>query len=112
MQYSAQRKKLLHGLGAAVRARRNERGLTMKTLAEKAHVSVRFLVQVEGGEGNVSVARLEDIAEALDTTGAELLTEAAREEAPAGIVALVGLRGAGKSSIGQVTSDRRRYPFQ
>src|SRR6185369_15463899 len=112
MQYNARsrrRLQLLHGLGAAVRARRNERGLTMKTLAAKAHVSVRFLVQVEGGEGNVSVARLEDIAEALDTSGAELLSTASREtQAPEPVIALVGLRGAGKSTVGAALAKKLR----
>jgi XRE family aerobic/anaerobic benzoate catabolism transcriptional regulator len=111
MQYSAQRQKLLHGLGAAVRTRRSDRRMTMKALAAKAKVSVRFLVQLEAGEGNISVARLEDIAEALDTTGADLLAEASRAPAPAGIVALVGLRGAGKSSIGTRLAKRLRVPF-
>ena len=67
---------LLRTLGAAVRARRNELGLTMRALAKKAAVSERFLVQLENGEGNISVARLEDVAEALATTGAQLLATA------------------------------------
>jgi XRE family aerobic/anaerobic benzoate catabolism transcriptional regulator len=97
MQYSA-REKLLQGLGAAVRARRTERGLTMKALAKNAAVSERFLAQLEAGEGNISVVRLEDVAEALGSSAAELLAQAKRPEA---VIALVGLRGAGKSSIGK-----------
>lgn len=100
MQYSA-REKMLHGLGAAVRARRTERGLTMKVLAKNAAVSERFLAQLEAGEGNISVVRLEDVAEALGTSAAELLAQATPARRPAPIVALVGLRGAGKSSIGK-----------
>ena len=102
MQYSAQQKreKLLHGLGAAVRARRTERGLTMKVLAKNAAVSERFLAQLEAGEGNISVVRLEDVAEALGTSAAELLGQATPAKRPASVIALVGLRGAGKSSIG------------
>jgi XRE family transcriptional regulator, aerobic/anaerobic benzoate catabolism transcriptional regulator len=73
---SAPRERLLHDLGAAVRARRGELGLTMRVLAKKAGVSERFLVQLEAGEGNISVARLEDVAEGLGTTGAELLASA------------------------------------
>lgn len=106
------REKLLRDLGAAVRGRRTELGLTMRALAEKASVSERFLVQLEAGEGNISVARLEDVAEGLDTTGAELLASAARS-APraAGVVALVGLRGAGKSSIGAAVASELGVPF-
>jgi XRE family aerobic/anaerobic benzoate catabolism transcriptional regulator len=82
MQYSA-REKLLHGLGAAVRARRTERGLTMKVLAKNAAVSERFLAQLEAGEGNISVVRLEDVAEALGTSAAELLGQATPAKRPA-----------------------------
>lgn len=95
------RSDLLAGLGSAVRSLRGERGLTLRALAEGAGVSERFLVQLEAGAGNISVARLEDVAEALGTTGAELLTQASRpDDAQRSTIALVGLRGAGKSSIG------------
>ena len=112
---SAPRERLLHDLGAAVRARRTELGLTMRVLAKKAGVSERFLVQLEAGEGNISVARLEDVAEGLRSTGAELLATAARgakqaREAPV-VVALVGLRGAGKSSIGAAAAALLGIPF-
>jgi XRE family transcriptional regulator, aerobic/anaerobic benzoate catabolism transcriptional regulator len=111
---SAPRERLLRELGAAVRARRAEVGLTMRVLAKKAGVSERFLVQLEAGEGNISVARLEDVAEGLGTTGAELLASASRPApAPSSsqIIALVGLRGAGKSTIGLATAERLGVPF-
>jgi XRE family aerobic/anaerobic benzoate catabolism transcriptional regulator len=122
MNYSAptragtkeRREGLLRTLGAAVRARRTELGLTMRALAKKAGVSERFLVQLENGEGNISVARLEDVAEGLATTGAELLataSAASRSPATPGVVALVGLRGAGKSSIGAAVAERLSVPF-
>jgi XRE family aerobic/anaerobic benzoate catabolism transcriptional regulator len=103
---------LLEGLGVAVRALRSERGLTLKALATRAGVSERFLVQLEQGEGNISVARLEDVAEALGTTGASLLAQAGstkRDGATA--IALVGLRGAGKSSIGAAVAKKLGVPF-
>jgi len=109
---SAPREKLLRALGAAVRARRTELGLTMRELAKLASVSERFLVQLEAGEGNISVARLEDVAEGLRTTGADLLASASRGAAAAtGVVALVGLRGAGKSSIGASVAETLGVPF-
>ena len=104
----------LASLGAAVRARRNERGFTLKTLAASAHVSPRFLLQLEGGDGNVSVARLLDIAEALGTTPANLLLEAeSRAPRPRarGVVALLGLRGAGKSTLGALAAKDLGVPF-
>jgi XRE family aerobic/anaerobic benzoate catabolism transcriptional regulator len=121
LQYSAssskasdRRAQLLEGLGAAVRSLRNERGLTLRALAKLAGVSERFLVQLEAGEGNISVARLEDVAEALGSTGAELLARASAPSAKAAhaaILALVGLRGAGKSSIGAAVAKRLDIPF-
>ena len=111
---SPAREKLLVELGATVRARRAELGMTMRVLAQTAGVSERFLVQLEAGEGNISVARLEDVAEGLRTTGADLLASASRAapstSAP-GALAIVGLRGAGKSSIGAAVAERMRVPF-
>jgi XRE family aerobic/anaerobic benzoate catabolism transcriptional regulator len=111
---AAPRQKLLRELGAAVRARRTELGLTMRVLAKTASVSERFLVQLEAGEGNISVARLEDVAEGLRTTGADLLASASRgtpTEPASSVIALVGLRGAGKSSIGASLAERLAVPF-
>lgn len=107
------RERLLEGLGAAVRARRSGEGFTLKELAARAGVSERFLVQLEHGTGNISVARLEDVAEALGTTGAALLSdaEAAGARPRRGVVALVGLRGAGKSAVGAALAKRLRVPF-
>jgi len=112
-QYTAveRRKPLLAGLGASVRALRNERAFTLKALATVAGVSERFLVQLEQGEGNISVARLEDVAEALGTTGAALLMQAGKRESHTGAIALVGLRGAGKSSIGAAVAKKLGVPF-
>ena len=120
MNYTAhtdvRRGALLSGLGAAVRARRTKRDLTIRALAERARVSARFLVQLEGGLGNISVARLADVADALQTSAAELLREA--EERPAALpdgapslVALLGLRGAGKSALGARVARRLKVPF-
>lgn len=109
---AAPRERLLRELGAAVRARRGELGLTMRALAKKAGVSERFLAQLEAGEGNISVARLEDVGEALGSSAAELLARASRPVASAPpIVALVGLRGAGKSSVGAAVAARLGVPF-
>jgi len=105
------RSSLLRALGAAVRMKRTERGLTLRALAEKALVSERFLVQLEMGEGNISVARLQDVAEALDTTAALLLAAKGVTAATRPIVALLGLRGAGKTSIGQAAAKKLGVPF-
>src|SRR5262245_30136894 len=66
---------ILERLAGRVRARRKELSLTLRELSASADVSERFLVLLEGGRANVSVTRLEDIARALGTTAAELLSD-------------------------------------
>ncbi len=90
---------LLAALGARIRSHREARGWTRGYLAQRAGISLRFLADVEHGVGNLSVQRLSEICQAL---GVSLGTMTAwLGEAPgAGKIALVGLRGAGKSTIG------------
>jgi XRE family aerobic/anaerobic benzoate catabolism transcriptional regulator len=101
---------LLRSLGRRARRMRLEHGWTLREVAERSGVSSRFLVQVEAGRGNISVRRLADVARALNTTPAALLTEA--DDRPrATIVALLGLRGAGKTTIGRRLARRLRVRF-
>jgi XRE family aerobic/anaerobic benzoate catabolism transcriptional regulator len=100
---------LLRSLGQRARARRLERGWTLKEVAARSGVSTRFLVQLEAGRGNISVRRLADVARALESTPAELLT--APPEQSELIVALLGLRGAGKTTIGRRLARRLRASF-
>jgi XRE family aerobic/anaerobic benzoate catabolism transcriptional regulator len=102
--------RLLADLGLRTRSLRSERGWTLGELARRSGVSQRFLVQVEGGRGNISVRRLAALAEALGTTPAALLGPAG-SEARLPVVALLGLRGAGKSTIGRRLARRLRVPF-
>jgi XRE family aerobic/anaerobic benzoate catabolism transcriptional regulator len=100
---------LLKSLGRRTRAERLSHGWTLRDIAERSGVSARFLVQLEAGRGNISVRRLADVARALDTTAAALLTN---DAAPArAVIALLGLRGAGKTTIGRRLARRRRVPF-
>jgi XRE family aerobic/anaerobic benzoate catabolism transcriptional regulator len=98
----------LASLGRRARAQRLARGWTLRDVAERSGVSARFLVQLEAGRGNISVRRLSDVARALDTTAASLLTP---EPAARPVIALLGLRGAGKTTIGRRLARRRRVPF-
>jgi XRE family aerobic/anaerobic benzoate catabolism transcriptional regulator len=100
---------LLRSLGQRARARRLERGWTLREVAEKSGVSPRFLVQVEAGRGNISVRRLADVARALDVTPAELIALPVERSEPT--VALLGLRGAGKTTVGRRLARRLRVPF-
>jgi XRE family aerobic/anaerobic benzoate catabolism transcriptional regulator len=105
-------------LGDRVRERRQAVGLTVKELAQRSGVSERFLVGLENAYANVSVVRLADVAAALGTTPAELLGAAspAHSHAPEtpharALVTLVGLRGAGKSTIGARAAAELSIPF-
>jgi XRE family aerobic/anaerobic benzoate catabolism transcriptional regulator len=101
---------LLDRLGGRIRELRGRRGLTLQQLATRSHLSPRFLLQVEKGRGNISVRKLEGLARALGTTPAVLLSEAESPAVPASL-ALLGLRGAGKTTIGRRVARRLGWPF-
>ena len=100
---------LLRSLGQRARARRLERGWTLRDIAERSGVSPRFLVQLEAGRGNISVRRLADVARALEVTPASLIALPTENAEP--VVALLGLRGAGKTTVGRRLARRLRVPF-
>ncbi len=120
--------------------------MTRKLLARDSGVSERYLAQLEGGQGNISILRLRDIARALDMRlealllegpeppvdlvhmteflrrlpGAELLQArkllvqhfgGVDESARHNRVALIGLRGAGKSTLGAKLAAKLDVPF-
>jgi XRE family aerobic/anaerobic benzoate catabolism transcriptional regulator len=102
---------LLTTVGARVRALRERQGLARRQLSERSGVSERFLAQLEVGRGNISLLRFAEVAEALGTTPAELLAGASTPQNGSGIVALLGVRGAGKSTIGKHLAERHMVPF-
>jgi XRE family transcriptional regulator, aerobic/anaerobic benzoate catabolism transcriptional regulator len=102
---------LLGGLARRARELRAEHGLTLKELARRSGLSPRFLVQVESGHGNISVRKLAGLAAALGTTAAGLLAGLGDRGARLPLVALLGLRGAGKSTVGRRLARRLRVPF-
>jgi XRE family aerobic/anaerobic benzoate catabolism transcriptional regulator len=57
------------------------------------------------------VARLQDVAEALGTTASELLSMRTPEGALRRVISLLGLRGAGKSTLGPEIARRLGVPF-
>ncbi len=136
----------LTALGERVRALRARRGLTRKTLAAAAEVSERHLANLEYGTGNASILILQQVANSLQCSLAELVGDlttanpewlmireqlAHADEATlrririaigdvlgdtAGQnrsqrIALIGLRGAGKSTLGQRLADDLGFPF-
>lgn len=84
--------------------------MTLRSLAGRSGLSLRFLMDVEAGRGNISVRRLAELASALHTTAADLVT-ASDAALASHVVALVGLRGSGKTTIGKRLARRRRVPF-
>jgi len=96
-------------LGERVRAWRNARGMTRKQLAEASGVSERYLAQLEAGRGNISVLLLRRVARAMRVPVGELVRE---DTAPrTARVALLGLRGAGKSTLGAKLAQALGVPF-
>src|SRR5688572_4214798 len=95
-------------LGDRVRAWRTEHGMTRKALSAACGVSERYLAQLEAGEGNISVLLLRKVARAMGVPVETLVRE---EEAPQKSIALLGLRGAGKSTLGARLAEFLKLPF-
>lgn len=100
---------ILRQLGLTVREARRGRGWSRRELAEQAGVSERFLADIETGSGNPSVLKLSELARALGTTTAALLERPVAAEPRC--LALLGLRGAGKSSVGKLLAERLGWDF-
>jgi len=135
-------KQFLKLVGERVRLTRARKGLSRKALSERSGVSQRYLAQLEAGGGNISIALLRRIGEALDhriewfvaeddpwssdiATITQLYRRATQDQRKkileilnpeskarrAGRVALIGLRGAGKSTLGQMAAAKLSIPF-
>jgi XRE family aerobic/anaerobic benzoate catabolism transcriptional regulator len=138
---------LLVALGERVRNLRARRGLTRKAVALSAQVSERHLANLEYGIGNASILVLQQVAQALQCSLAELLGDVTttstewllirellenRSEAElrrarlalgelfgtggdvaarSNRIALIGLRGAGKTTLGEMLAQDLNYPF-
>jgi XRE family aerobic/anaerobic benzoate catabolism transcriptional regulator len=127
-------------IGSRVRRRRGELGLTVRSLSELSGLSARFLADVETGKANISIVRLADLAGALqlsitslirpmaggtrqaiddllaDCTESDLVRVLGGIELALGrrtpkIVALTGIRGAGKSAVGLQLAGALDVPF-
>src|SRR5712671_6626913 len=100
----------LSRLGERVRAWRTDHGMTRKTLSEGSGVSERYLAQLESGQGNISVLLLRKVARAMGVPVEQLVREDGRSPR-AGRIALIGLRGAGKSTLGKKLAENQGVPF-
>jgi XRE family aerobic/anaerobic benzoate catabolism transcriptional regulator len=104
---------LLKRLGGVIRRWREDRSLSVSDLAARADLSSRFVTEIQAGRGNVSILRLAALAAALGTTASQLIAAAEAEEEAAAprLVALLGVRGAGKSTIGAKLAARLGVEF-
>jgi XRE family aerobic/anaerobic benzoate catabolism transcriptional regulator len=133
----------LEGLGQRVRTMRALRGMSRKVLARVSGISERYIAQLEGGKGNVSIVLLRRVANAMGAPledlipGGELqpdwpvIRDLLRKATPNQIaqakellsggsaplrrafsgIALIGLRGAGKSTLGKMLAGRIGWSF-
>jgi XRE family aerobic/anaerobic benzoate catabolism transcriptional regulator len=109
----------LHALGQRMRLLRARRGMTRRILAAQSGVSERYISAVESGTGNGSILLLRALAQALNVGLRALLEDEAEAIAPVGArtpdhrdrIALIGLRGAGKSTLGSLLAQRLGVPF-
>ncbi|HEY3075506.1 MAG TPA: helix-turn-helix transcriptional regulator [Burkholderiales bacterium] len=98
----------LSRLGERVRAWRTEHAMTRKQLSVASGVSERYLAQLEAGQGNMSVLLLRKVARAMGVSVERLVREDDTQQRP---VALLGLRGAGKSTLGAKLAQSLNVPF-
>lgn len=68
-------------LGAAVKARREELGLTQEAVALRAELHQRWVSNVENGKRNPSYASLRRLAAGLDLSASDLIARAEQIEA-------------------------------
>jgi XRE family aerobic/anaerobic benzoate catabolism transcriptional regulator len=131
----------LGGIAAHIRSHRARRGMSRRMLAESSGVSERYLAELEGGKGNISILRLRRIAAAISIPVEDLVSDASLENADYDyllhhirradadelrrlsrelakrsqrsphLIALIGLRGAGKSTIGAALARHFSLPF-
>jgi XRE family transcriptional regulator, aerobic/anaerobic benzoate catabolism transcriptional regulator len=135
----------LEQLGQRVRTMRALRGMSRKVLAKVSGISERYIAQLEGGKGNVSIvllrrvsnamgAHLEDLIPSADPAPDwQVIRDLLRKASPSQIaqakdilagggasthrrtsfagIALIGLRGAGKSTLGKILAKKIGWNF-
>ena len=105
--------RLTRQIGERLRRARQDRKLTRRELSEKSGVSQRYLAQVEAGQGNISIALLCKLGVALGLPVVWFLEDQHQgvDTAAASRIALIGLRGAGKSTLGAALGEKLGIPF-
>jgi XRE family aerobic/anaerobic benzoate catabolism transcriptional regulator len=127
----------LEQFGKRVTEARHQRKLSREQLATKSGLSARFLADVESGKGNLSILKLAALSKALEMTPSLLIPSGNSNDSifsmisecdPGQLkelelwlkkrlnrrnqmVALIGLRGAGKTTIGKQLARRLKIRF-
>lgn len=73
--YKFKTKERFTHMGAAIRRYRNRKGMMRYQLAEKSHVSVRYLQNIEHGRANPTLGILYQISVGLEMNLFEILSE-------------------------------------
>ncbi len=92
-------KAFLYQLADRMKAERKLKKLSRRQLAEDSGVSERYLAEFENGRGNLSLVRFGKVCAALQTSMSKMLE--GLSVVPPFAVALLGVRGAGKSTVGK-----------
>ncbi len=107
-------RRFLAMVGNRVFEKRNNAGMSRRVLSEKSGVSPRYLAQLESGQGNISIGLLNRVSLAFGCDVAELVSDRGGREFTSdrkNRIALVGLRGAGKSTLGRLAAERLGLNF-
>src|SRR5262249_58529245 len=74
-------------------------------------LSARFLPGLGAGRATLSVVSLAAVGDALGESPARLLEGAHSSDGGPGVISLLGLRGAGKTTVGKLLAEKLRLPF-
>lgn len=103
--------RLLRSFGKRVRQLRLERKHSLQSLADLAGLSRRFLVEIEAGRANPSLEKLAFLAQSLELPLGQLC-DLQVKSIPSDRIALLGIRGAGKSTLGPLLAENLGVQFQ